>query len=67
MGYADQNARERPILGSGARVVWIGLALSYLFMLRASELFAGENGEFHSIYFCGGGMWRFSGITSSWG
>ena len=31
-------------------MVWIGLALSYFLMLRASEMFAGEYGEFHSIY-----------------
>ena len=33
------------------RVVWIGLALSYFLMLRASELFVGEMREFHIIYF----------------
>ena len=37
--------------GVGVRVVWIGLALSSFLMLRASELFAGEKGDFHSIYY----------------
>ena len=32
----------------GGRVTWIGLALSYFLTLRASELFAGEEGEFHT-------------------
>ena len=31
------------------RSVWIGLALSSFLTLHASELFAGEQGEFHSI------------------
>ena len=34
----------------GGRMAWIDLALSYFLMLRASELFAGEKGEFHNIY-----------------
>ena len=39
-----------PSWGVGGKVVWIGLALSYFLMLRASELFAGEKREFHSVY-----------------
>ena len=50
VGYADENAREHSLLGVGGTVVWIGLALSYFLVLRASELLAGEKGEFHSIY-----------------
>ena len=50
MWYTYENAGERPILGVGGRVAWTGLALSYILMLRATELFAWENGDFHIIY-----------------
>ena len=36
--------------GMGSRVMWIGLALTYRLLLRASELFAEENGVFHELY-----------------
>ena len=39
-----------PSRGVGGRVVWIGLALSHFLMLRASELFTAEKGEFPTIY-----------------
>jgi len=35
--------------GVGGRVMWTGLALSCCLMLRASELFAGKKGEYHSV------------------
>ena len=34
----------------GGRVVWIGLALTYLLLLRASELFAEDDGRVHVVY-----------------
>lgn len=49
-GILTRMQESVPSWGVGGRVVWIGLALSYFLMLRASELFAGEKGEFHSIY-----------------
>jgi len=39
-----------PSWGVGGRVMWIGLALSYFLMLRASELFAGKKGVYHKVY-----------------
>ena len=33
-------------LGKGGRILWIGVALSYLLMARASELFAGGGGKY---------------------
>ena len=39
-----------PSWGEGGRVLWIGLALSYFLMLRASELFAKEKGVYHKVY-----------------
>ena len=54
-----------PYWGVGGRVVWIGLAFSYFLMLQASELFAGERGTSIVFIVCGGGIWRFSEITSS--
>ena len=36
--------------GVCGRVLWIGLALTYFLMLRASELFANGKGVFHKIY-----------------
>ena len=54
--------------GVGGRVVRIGLALSYVLMLRASELFAGEKGEFQSIYCLRrGDVVVCRNIKSSWG
>ena len=34
----------------GGRVAWIGLDLTYLLLLRASELFAEDNGSLHAVY-----------------
>ena len=53
-GMLTRMQESVPSWGVGGRVMSIGLALSYFLMLRASELFAGEKGEFHSIYF----LWR---------
>ena len=39
----------------GGRVVWIGLALTYLLLLRASELFAEDDGRVHAVYCLRGG------------
>ena len=50
MGDADGDAGERSGMGVGGRVLWIGLALTYFFMLRASELFANGKGVFHNVY-----------------
>ena len=36
--------------GVGGRIVWIGLALTYQLLLRASELFAEEGGKVHEVY-----------------
>ena len=36
--------------GVGRRVLWIGLALTYFFMLRASELFVNGKGVFQKVY-----------------
>ena len=36
--------------GVGARVAWIGLPLTYLLLLRASELFAEDDGRLHAVY-----------------
>ena len=52
--------------GVGGRVLGIGLALTYFFMLRASELFSNGKGVFHKVYCLSWGMWRSSRITSSW-
>ena len=41
--------------GMGGRVVWIGLALTYLLLLRASELFAEDDGSVHAVYCLRGG------------
>ena len=35
--------------GVGGRLLWIGLALTYVFMLRASERFANGKGVFHKV------------------
>ena len=34
----------------GRKIAWIGLALLYELLLRASELFAGEGGRVHQVY-----------------
>lgn len=34
----------------GGRVLWLGLAMSYFLLLRASELFAEKSGKIHGIY-----------------
>ena len=36
-------------------MMWIGLALTCLLLLRASELFAEENGVSHEVYCLRGG------------
>ena len=36
--------------GVGRRVAWIGLALTYLQLLRASELFTEDDGRVHAVY-----------------
>lgn len=36
--------------GARGRVLWIGLALTYLVMLRASESFAEKDGIIHKVY-----------------
>ena len=41
--------------GVGGRVAWIGLALTYLLLLRASELFAEDDGRVHAVYCFRGG------------
>ena len=46
--------------------MWIGLVLTYLLLLRASELFAEENGVFHELYCLRRGTRRFSVGRSSW-
>lgn len=54
--------------GAGGGGLWIALALLYLFMLRASELFAENDGRIHEDYSfacAGGGVWRFSRTISS--
>ena len=40
-------AKEWTVCGS---VTWIGLALSYLMLLRISELFAEDDGKVHATY-----------------
>ena len=42
--------REAKEWGVGGRVAWIGLALTYLILLRASGMFAEENGSVHAVY-----------------
>ena len=49
VGYTDENAGECLILGCGCKGGMDTLGVVFL-MLRASELFAGEKGDFHSIY-----------------
>ena len=39
----------------GGIVAWIGLALTYLMLLRASEFFAEDDGSVHVVYCLGGG------------
>ena len=36
--------------GVGGRIAWIGLALTYLLLLRASELYAEDSGRVHAQY-----------------
>ena len=36
--------------GVGGRIVWIGLALTYQLLLRASELFAEEGGKVQEVH-----------------
>ena len=43
-------------------MLWIGLALTYLLMLRASELFAEKDGKIHEVYcLCRGDVAFFEG------
>ena len=41
--------------GGSGRVAWIGLALTYLLLPRASELFAEDDGSVHAVYGLRGG------------
>lgn len=45
--------------GFGGRVVWMGLTLSYLLLLRTSELFTDYRGEFTKNIAGGGEILRF--------
>ena len=36
--------------GVGGRIAWIGFALTYLLLLRASELYAEDDGKVHAVY-----------------
>lgn len=49
-GMITEMQREAAGWGQGGRVLWIGLALSNLLMLRASELFAGAGGKVNEEY-----------------
>ena len=48
----ERAAKE---LGVGGRVAWIGLSLTYLILLRVSELFAEDDGSMHIVYCLRGG------------
>ena len=50
MGYADENAGERPVLWNGGKGGVDRPGVVLFLMLRASELFAGEKGECYTIY-----------------
>ena len=39
----------------GGRVAWIGLALTYLLLLRATELFVEDDSSVHAVYGLRGG------------
>ena len=54
--YMKEAAKE---WGVGGRVAWIGLALTYLLLLRASELFAEDDGRVHAVYCLRGGVVAF--------
>ena len=41
--------------GMGGRIAWIGLALTYLILLRASEFFAEDDGSVHAVCCLRGG------------
>ena len=43
----------------GGRVAWIGLALTYFILLRASEVFAEDDGSVHAVYCLRGGNLAF--------
>ena len=45
--------------GMGGRVVWIRLVLTYLLLLRASELFAEDDGRVDAVYCLRGGNVAF--------
>ena len=45
--------------GVGGRVAWIALPLTYLLLLRASELFAEDDGSVHAVYVLIGGDMAF--------
>ena len=49
----EEGAKEWGV--GGRRVTWIGLALTYLLLLRASELFAEDDGRVHAVYGLSGG------------
>ena len=48
----EEGAKEWGVSG---RVTWIGLALTYLLLLRASELFTEDDGRVHAVYGLSGG------------
>ena len=51
-----RRERQQEIEGSakewrvGRRVAWIRLTLSYLMLLKASELYEGDDGRIHAVY-----------------
>ena len=49
-GMLKEMEEETKEWGVGWRVAWIGLALTYLLLLRASELFAEDDGRVHALY-----------------
>ena len=52
--------------GVGGRVAWIGLASTYLPLLRASELFAEDDGSYHAVYGLRGGGVEFYVGSRRW-
>lgn len=49
-GIITEMQGEAAEWGEGGRVLWIGFALSYLLMMRASELFTGEGGRANGAF-----------------
>ena len=52
--------------GVGERVVRIGLALTYLLLQRASELFAKNDGSVNAVNFLGGADWHSMQVSGRW-